>query len=191
MKLSTILTVIISLSFIFLMSPKAGGQEDTTLVEQKIITRKKAFIMSSLFPGLGQMASGHNLKGMVLAASEVVSLAIGVNSNEEYKSRLTNFNEIRDEYENLRNGGTYEEAENKWRELKSTNDKLDRLHRNRLIFGYIAAGIYAYNLVDILLVHHNQPETQKTDVEKNRLEIYATTFDGSPAIAVTTYFYFK
>ena len=124
--------------------------EEEMFAEEVRVSRNTAVVLSVLFPGLGQMASGQKQKGGVLFLSELVSLIVAVDGHESYNTRREVYATSLSEYEDLRVGGSHQEAEARWRRLVDLNDDLDNLHGRRQIFGYAAAAIYALNLVDIL-----------------------------------------
>ena len=128
---------------------EARGQEDM-FAEEIQVSPKTAVMLSVMFPGLGQMASGHKQKGGVFFLSGLISLVVAVDGHEQYDTRRHVYETSRKEYDALRVEGNHREAEAKWKSLEDLNDDLDSLHNRRQIFGYAVAGIYAWNVIDIL-----------------------------------------
>ena len=144
-----LICVLLCAAFVCGTVREAEGQ-DEMFAEEVRVSRNTAVVLSVLFPGLGQMASGQKRKGGALFLGELVSLIVAVDGHESYNTRRDVYATSRSEYEDLRVGGSHQEAEARWRRLVDLNDDLDNLHRRRQIFGYAAAAIYAVNLVDIL-----------------------------------------
>ena len=146
-----VICVLLCAAFVCGTAWEAKGEEEI-FAEEVRVSRNTAVILSVLFPGLGQMASGQKQKGGALFLSELVSLIVAVDGHESYNTRRDVYATSRSEYEALRVGGSHQEAEAKWQRLVDLNDDLDNLHSRRQIFGYAAAAIYALNLVDILFL---------------------------------------
>ena len=144
-----VICVLLCAAFVCWTAREAEGEEEM-FAEEVRVSRNTAVVLSVLFPGLGQMASGQKQKGGALFLSELVSLIVAVDGHESYSTRRDVYATSRSEYEALRVGGSHQEAEAKWRSLVDLNDDLDNLHSRRQIFGNAAAAIYALNLVDIL-----------------------------------------
>ena len=144
-----VICVLLCAAFVCGTAREAEGEEEM-FAEEVRVSRNTAVVLSVLFPGLGQMASGQKQKGGALFLGELVSLIVAVDGHESYSTRRDVYATSRSEYEALRVGGSHQEAEAKWRRLVDLNDDLDNLHSRRQIFGYAAAAIYALNLVDIL-----------------------------------------
>lgn len=145
-------TIAIILFSICLSRPVEG--EEDVFARREMASKKEAIFLSVLFPGLGQLSSGHKLKGTIILVSEIGSLVIALTANESYKTRLDDFDRLKAEYERMKAGNSsYDLAQQKWSELSQTGEDLDGLHLVRRTFGTAAAGIYLYSLVDILLSH--------------------------------------
>lgn len=151
------LILTLALSGILLLPCGARAEEDV-FAARKTASRKEAVILSALFPGLGQLSSGRKVTGTILLVSEIGSLATVLTANENYNTRLDNFERLKSEYEQMAAGNSrHDLAEQRWQELTSEADDLDGLHNLRRAYTAAAVGIYVYNLVDILLL--NPPET--------------------------------
>ena len=151
-----------------------GQEEEDFFVEEKIASKGRAVALSVLFSGLGQMSSGHKIKGSVLFISEIMALSFTVNANENYKTQLTRFDQRKEEYDGLKSGGSYDEAVEKWKSLNEINDDLDHFHKLRMTFGTIAIGIYLYNLIDALFINaYGGPERQVADQPKFHVQFRA------------------
>ena len=116
------------------------------------VTRSQAIALSAVFPGLGQLANGHRNRGTALAAVELASLVIWLTSHEDFDTQSTQFNIENERYLALREGGSFEEAEASWQRLTAKKDDLDGSHTRRVLFGTLAAAVYGYNLLDVLLL---------------------------------------
>ena len=130
----------------------AKAEDAFDFAEKRFYSKGESIAMSALVPGLGQIATDHKLKGGMFLLTYATSVVVALNAHENYKARLGDYRRSTDEYEALLLGGTYEEAEQKWKQLEEDNGELDRLHRARVLFSVAAAAIYAYNLVDALFL---------------------------------------
>ena len=139
-----------------LLPCRAHGEEDI-FAARKTATRREALILSALFPGLGQLSTGRKVTGTILLVAEIGSLATALTANENYNTRLDNFERLKSEYEQMAAGNSrHDLAEQRWQELSAEADDLDGLHNIRRAYTAAAVGIYVYNLVNILLL--NPPE---------------------------------
>ena len=136
-----------------LLASEAWAQEEDIFFEKKPASRKQAIGLSVLFPGLGQAASGHRMKGTALFVSEILTLTVAIHAHEVHGTKLSQFNQMKEEYEQIRYGGSYAEAEAKWKDMLGARDDMDRLQRLRLGFLCASAGIYLYNVTDMLLLN--------------------------------------
>ena len=177
-----LICVVLGLAFVCGTAWEARGEEEM-FAEEIRVSRNRAVMLSVLFPGLGQMASGQKQKGGALFLSGLVSLIVAVDAHESYNTRLDVYATSRGEYDALRSGGSHQEAEAKWQRLVDLNDDLDNLHSRRQIFGYAAAAIYAFNVVDILLRHPGDA-TAAAEVERQPL-IAVGPVGGTTGIVVS------
>ena len=142
----------LALTLLSIVLPCCVHAEDDVFATRKIASKKEAVILSALFPGLGQLSAGRQVVGTILLISEIGSLATALTANENYKTRLDNFERIKSEYEQMAAGNSERDlAQQKWDELRKDADDLDDLHRLRRAFTAAAVGVYIYSLADILL----------------------------------------
>lgn len=160
----------------FLLSPPQVRGQDEMFAEELRVSKRKAVFLSALFPGLGQMASGHKVKGGALLFSELLALIVAVDAHEEYNTRLNVYEESLAAYEAMRVGGNHGDAEERWQELNRIKKDLDGLHNRRLAFAYPAIGIYIASLIDIALLRE-QGKARKQGVE-------AAFINGAPGVVV-------
>lgn len=143
---------ILLITLLSLVLPCWAQSEDDVFATRQIVTKKKAVVLSALFPGLGQLSTDQKIKGTLMLVGEISSLAVTLIANENYNTRRDNFHRLKDEYAVMATGNSrYDLAQQKWDELHKTNAELDDLHLTRRIFGAVAVGVYIYSLTDILL----------------------------------------
>lgn len=131
--------------------PRYGYAEDEVFAVRTIASKKQSVILSAFFPGLGQLSTGHKVKGTILLAAEVGALAAALTANENYQTRFDEFKRLKTEYEGMAAGNSrYDLAQQKWEELSETNSDLDDLHTIRRAFGAVAAAVYLYSLFDVI-----------------------------------------
>lgn len=121
----------------------------------------RAIALSVAFPGLGQLAAGHRAKGTALVATSIVSLVGWLTSHADYNTQSAQFALERERYLALQNGGSFDEAEKSWQRLDNLKSALDGSHLRRHVFGVLAAGVYGYNLLDVLLLDGASPATKQ------------------------------
>ena len=141
------------------LSSRVHGEDDV-FATRKIASKKETVILSALFPGLGQLSAGRKVTGTIMLISEIGSLATALTANENYKTRLDNFERRKSEYEQMAAGNSQHDlAQQKWDELRKDTDDLDDLHLIRRAFAAAAVGVYVYSLVDILIADPPQPSS--------------------------------
>ncbi|HCL30309.1 MAG TPA: hypothetical protein DIC52_17995 [Candidatus Latescibacteria bacterium] len=123
------------------------------------VTRSQATALSALFPGLGQLAVGHRTRGTALVTAELTCLVIWLTSHEDYETQSAQIGIESRRYLSLREGGSFEEAEESWQRLTAKKDDLDGSHTRRRLFGALAAVVYGYNLVDVMVLGGAEPHS--------------------------------
>lgn len=121
------------------------------------VTRSQAITLSALFPGLGQLASGHRNRGTALVTAELACLVVWLTSHEDYQTHSAQFGIESERFVSLREGGSFEEAEESWQRLAAKKDDLDGSHMRRRLFGALAAVVYGYNLLDVMVLGGAEP----------------------------------
>ena len=157
--------VMVVLSSILLLSVSLplhaqGSSTGKVAVGTRYVSRSQAVLLSALFPGLGQLATGHRYRGTALVAAEMVCLVVSLTSHEDYKTQSAQFNYEKEYYLALRDGGSFQEAEESWKRLSDKRDEIDSSHLRRRLFGVLAAAVYGYNLVDILFFGGSAPASE-------------------------------
>lgn len=120
------------------------------------VTRSQAIALSAVFPGLGQLATGDRNLGTALVTAELACLVIWLTSHEDFDTQKAQFDIESERYLALRQGGSYEAAEERWKELTAKKDDLDGSHTRRRLFGVLAGAVYGYSLVDLVLFNKGE-----------------------------------
>jgi hypothetical protein len=128
------------------------------------VTRSQAIALSAVFPGLGQLATGHQNRGTALVAAELASLVIWLTSHEDFDTQSTQFDIESKRYLALREGGSFEGAEASWQRLRAKKDDLDGSHTRRRLFGVLAAAVYGYSLLDVLMLGGGEPKQAASSI---------------------------
>ena len=131
--------------------------EERFQVREQYASRKQAVALAVAFPGLGHLATGHRGKGTALVAAEILGLVVWLTSHADYKTQSEQIDVEKTLYLSIREGGTYEGAEESWQRLNKLREDADGSHLRRRLFGVIAIGVYGYNLVDALLLGGLEP----------------------------------
>jgi hypothetical protein len=125
-----------------------GSRNDQYTIELSPKTRSKALLRSLFVPGWGQRYAGHKSRGNVFLAAEVGALVGLLITNEHYQNQVSDWEKARDAYlsEDLeeRLGSRYED-------LVESRDDADGAYTLRQTFFWSAAGIMAFNMLDVLL----------------------------------------
>ena len=126
-------------------------------VRQTGVSRPQAVGLSLIFPGLGQLATGHKLKGTALMAAEMGCLVLWLTSHEDFNTQELQFELEKERYQALRDAGTFVQAEESWQRLADKKDGLDRSHLLRRVFGVLSLATYSYNVLDVLFYGGAEP----------------------------------
>lgn len=173
------------------------AQDEESFVRESVITRRDAIVLSALFPGLGQMTSGQKVRGVSFFLAEAASLVLFVNAHENYSTKKTTYDKDLDNFRKIAtiDRGSYDTivpsnpgAFESFNDLKDQNEKLDDLHSTRNIALIVAAGVYAYNLVDAIFFAPSSTESRSTKRDSGRIEVNSTLVDRAPGIMLTKRF---
>ena len=183
-----LLIFLLSVFFGAVLSLPAGAQvyPDHTFIAKDLKSKKQAVVLSAVFPGLGQIGLGARAKGMSIFVAQLTTLLVAINANENYKTVKGRHAQETEQYLALRQGGRFEQAQQRWNVVQDMEDDLDRYHRWRQV-GYLAAGIYVYNMIDILFFTQPSTDEQTSTPVPNRLQLSARIIDRSPGIRFTYY----
>jgi len=184
--------LIAGLSFLIVFSSVGVtfAQDEESFVRVSVISKRDAIVLSALFPGLGQMTTGQKVKGVSFFLAEAASLVLFVNAHENYSTKKTTYDKDKKEFEGIAavGRGSYMAAEKQFKDLKSQSNDLDDLHSIRNTAIIVAAGVYAYNLVDAIFFAPSSSESRKAERAKNRIEVTSSMVDRTPGIMLTKRF---
>ena len=133
---------------------------------EESVSKRQAQILSAIFPGLGQLATGQRGRGTAMVAGEVGFVVVWLTSHADYNTRKEQFAIEEERYLEFRKGidgtaprgGSFAESEESWQRLKDKKDDLDRSHTLRVAFGALSIALYTYNLVDVLWLDGASPK---------------------------------
>jgi hypothetical protein len=110
----------------------------------------KRGVFAALVPGSAQLADGAILKGGFMFAGIFALAYIAMNSELEYKDRLSQYDLA---IKNYVSASTEFDASNRYSEVKSRKSDLDKYYTQRTVtFSLFLAG-YLYSFIDALLNH--------------------------------------
>ncbi len=182
---------IIGLSLLLCLSIAGVGyaQNEDSFVRAATVSKRDAVLLSALFPGLGQMTAGSKVKGVSMFLAETISLALFVNAHEDYTTKLDTYNRDKQILDSMAGLGrqSYTEANKLYMNVKRQNTKLDDLHNTRNIALAVAAGVYAYNLVDALFFTSSSTESQRAEMHRN-ITVQSVMVDKTPGIMISKSF---
>jgi len=182
----SLLLLLSSSTFVF-----AQGEDD--FVRESVISKRDAVVLSSLFPGLGQMTQGHKVKGVTFFLSEAVSLIIAINAHENYGTKKSLYNRDFDIYQSLPkagylNNGDYSYAKSLYDDLKEKESTLNDLNTIRNSAAIVAVGIYAFNVFDMIFLTSSTTESNRAEKKTEKIEITSSLIETSPGIVFTKRF---
>lgn len=192
-QMKGVLVFMVSIVLILMMN--AGSlmaQEEDIFLREPVVSRPEGIILSAVFPGLGQMSSGHKLKGITLFITEVAAAAFLINAHENYRTRVSIYESSVDELQLRVSGGNYRDVDIRYKELQDDNDELDTLNNIRNTALIVAAGIYVVNLVDAVLFTSYRTESRsainKPRGRERTVSLTTGFIQKSPGVVVTKTF---
>jgi hypothetical protein len=181
----------LSLLLLFSTIGVTFAQNEDSFVRAATVSKREAVVLSVLFPGLGQMTAGQKVKGVTFFLAGVASLAVFVNSNEDYKTKLETYNRDRGILTamgtDVNRRDNYDAAFSLYSDLKSQNTTLDNLNSTRNTAIIVAAAVYAYNLFDAVFLTSSSNESKRSEIRKNFI-VETALVDRKPGIMVSTRF---
>ncbi|MBD3336059.1 MAG: PEGA domain-containing protein [Candidatus Eisenbacteria bacterium] len=134
-------------------------------------SRLEAVARSMVIPGWGQMYAGSSAKGRLFLAAEILALAGLWLAHEEYDNRMHEYREAKYALHAER----YEEnLPARRRELRRRVDRADDMYKLREALAYAAGGVWALNILDIVLLTPVGPSSGNVNVQ---------SFGYAPAIS--------
>ncbi|MFC1508762.1 DUF5683 domain-containing protein [Candidatus Omnitrophota bacterium] len=169
------------------------AQDEESFVRESIISKRDAVVLSVLFPGLGQMTAGQKVKGVSLFLAEAASLVLFVNAHEDYSTKVTTYDKDIAELDKIAtiggNRGRYSNAQEMFKDLQDQKNKLDDLNTIRNTAIIVAAGVYAFNIVDAIFFSSSTSESRRAEkTDKTRVNVSSTIIDRTPGIMLTKRF---
>lgn len=168
------------------------AQEEDIFMREPSVSKTEGIILSTVFPGLGQMSSGHKFKGVTLFIAEVAASAFLINAHENYRTRVSIYDSNKLELEGMKNNGNHLEASKRYDELKDDFDELDSLNKIRNTALIVAAGVYVVNLVDAVIFNTYRTESRsalyKETDKKPQVRISTGIINRSPGVVLTKIF---
>jgi len=169
------------------------AQNEESFVRAATVSKREAIVLSVLFPGLGQMTIGQKSKGVAFFLAGVTSLAIFVNANENYKTKLENYDRDRDILSGMATVGraSYDGvngAKQFYDNLSSRNKTLDDLSTTRNTALIVAAAVYAYSIFDAVFFTPSSNESKKAEIKSSPIIVQSALVDRKPGILLSKRF---
>jgi len=181
----------LSMLILFSSSGNVFSQEEESFIREAVISKRDAVVLSVLFPGLGQMTEGQKVKGVTFFLGEAASLIVAINVHENYQTKQKTYVRDLDIYKKLAvtPGKTYVEASRMYHDLKDKNDELDNLNTIRNTMFIIAAGIYAYNIIDAIFFSSSLTESRRAEHDTHdKIVVKSALIDRNPGIVLSKRF---
>ena len=136
------------------------------------------------------MTSGQKVRGVSLFLAEAASLVLFVNAHEDYSTKKETYDRDLDDFNAIATAGRgrYSTAMDTYKDLKDQQKDLDDLHNTRNIALIVAAGVYAYNLVDVIFFTPSSSESRRASKELNKIHVNTALVDRTPGIMLTKRF---
>jgi len=172
----------------------AFAQDEEAFIREGVISKRDAVALSVLFPGLGQMTQGQKVKGISMFIGEAASLVLFINAHENYKTKGKLYDRDLMDYENLGKtatstyGKNYRDAMTLYKDIVDENDELDNLNSIRNTAIIVAAGVYVYNLVDIVFFSSSNVESGRVELQTGKIHVDSVMIDRTPGIMLTKRF---
>ena len=192
--IKSVTILVLSVVLLFNFSSTVFAQDEESFVREAIVSKRDAVILSTLFPGLGQMTQGQKAKGVSFFMAEALSLIVFINAYENYDTNKKTYERDLDIFNNLakKSGGnykkTYLDAKDLYDDLKDRNDELDGLHTMRNTALIIGAAVWAYNIIDAVFFTTAPSESKRADVGNKKIEIKSAFIDRNPGIILSKRF---
>ena len=162
------------------------AQDEEGFVRRSLISKKDAFVLSAVYPGLGQMTTGQKYKGVSLFLAETVSLLLAINSHENYNTKQKVYNRDMTIFNN--EVREYSDVLERYKDLQERSDELDNLNTIRNT-AFVAAGvIYAYNIIDALFFSPSASESQRAETRSSKVVVRSALIDRNPGILLSKSF---
>jgi len=187
--------VLTTLLILCALSP-VYAQEESGFFREAAVSKRDAVVLSALFPGLGQMTQGHKVKGISLFLGEVASLVVFINAHENYNTKKKVYERDMDIFDKLASSsmriGKYQKTEMDARllfnDLKDQNDELDNLNTIRNTALIVAAGVYAYNLIDAIFFSEDITQSMRAENNTHKIQVQSAMIDRNPGIILSKRF---
>ena len=162
------------------------AQEEESFIRERVLSKRDALLMSSIYPGLGQMTGGQRGKGVVFFLAETISLVYAINAHENYTTKAKVYKRDYSDYTTIGSsiGGNYTDALSMYNDLKDRSKELDTLNTIRNS-AFIAGGVvYLYNIFDALIT---KPGSATAD-NSGRVRVQSAFIDHTPGILLSKSF---
>jgi len=143
-------------------------------------SRWKAGARSVFLPGWGHYYSDRTARGVVFTLA-TVGMAVGYYFFDAHAdNRLEQYDDL---YEDWKAAGSVEEQEALQPAVEEALNDAYNADRNRLMWGYMTIGVYAYQIIDAVLFFPDVPEVKAGPVQMG----WTAPLDGSPVMVTATY----
>jgi hypothetical protein len=192
----TLKAIVITVLLVMFSSTLVLGQGEEDFIQQRRINKTEAVMLSLVYPGLGQMTAGQNVKGVSFFFFETAALVLFVNEHESYQTKQAVYDRDLNDFRRitLEGGKSYVEAKDAYNDLKDLNSQLDKHHTTRNIAAFTALGVYALNIVDVLVFSPSSQQQSETEQNaylrfRKEYQLTSTMIDQrTPGILVTKRF---
>lgn len=134
-----------------------------------------AFAISFFIPGGGQTFLGHHLKGAAITLGFYGTAVASIIAHNNFTGREDRIEVLTQEY---KKASDFDEANFIWNEIKTEENNRKYDNQRRKIFGFTAAAIWVYNIVDILFFSEDQGEDIFSLIDENLNIINEAAYSG-------------
>lgn len=130
-------------SYYRIFKPRSNSNINITL---NPLSKNKALLFSSLFPGLGQWYSEKPVKGLLMNIIAIGSISTSFITNNTISEYKAEYKSLQSEY---RNSTSVTEINSSYEKLKDKFDKLEQMQNIRNIFIGVSISVYIASIVDV------------------------------------------
>lgn len=117
----------------------------------------KSLIFSTIIPGSGQTYLGSELKGMGISLAFYGTALSAIIAHNNAQGREDRIKVLTQEYNTK---GNFNDAEKVWKTLLDEKANRDNDYDRRSLFSWLAAGVWVYNIVDVIFLTDDQGENE-------------------------------
>jgi hypothetical protein len=142
--------------------------------------KTKALIFSTFVPGSGQTFLGNGLKGMAITLSFYGTALAAIIAHNNAQGREDRIKVLTQDYNTK---GNYNDAEKVWQTIVEEKGNRDNDYDRRSLFSWLAAGVWVYNVFDVIFLSDDQGENEFS-LKNPAIDLNLVTFNDFNGVAL-------